>query len=461
MRLYYFAPTLNSNITIQKEIEIKPQRHANTAGHLAYAIQQATRPQLTADQRNRVFMTHMQEWAGTQTLINDNPLMNHFDFNSQELSEQLAQYFILSAQDINMKDAVAEEEEKEEKTFSTYPQEEKELAPYQNTNEETAHQICPISLSPICHGIKFAGDPNWYEISSALNWIKSSNSNMSPATTTPWLMIEDYRSFNFPGSVEEDYNYLDRLADIMLTLCSSNISPTPHFPEIPQPPKVNPILNNEQAEEEPLFIQGLILLLRFSEYLHHTAADVSRPLNILNERTSGYLFMLPFMLPRLLNQLHTVNLQHLDFNIQRYLNLLWPERSLTDYFSNLTTLTNFIMTLLPDETECSYPTTVALLTLALATTTLSTLELLPAPENNAAHPEEDEEQKHQDQNGCFTRASAAVHTIGRIVNDNVVTPLWETSTAISNSFYRFFRLARPQPQGQNNNHLPPREHKFN
>lgn len=84
---------------------------------------------------------------------------------------------------------------------------------------------CAISYMPLRYGIKFIGDPNWYEVYSALTWLTNEGcqNNSSPATTQPWCLIEETEDFIFPGCIS-DYD-AETLAKKILHCLSTGEKP--------------------------------------------------------------------------------------------------------------------------------------------------------------------------------------------------------------------------------------------
>lgn len=458
MRLYYYKPTHTPSITIQTEIDIKPHKNSSVAACLAYAIQQASRPRLIAEARREVFINHMLNNAGTRELLKQTPLGN-VDFNAPDLVEELAQHFILSVQDINDLDAEEEKEEKYEISHNMdFEQEEKRreekvLAHFQNSNIASNIHTCPFSLFPIRHGIKFLMDPNWYEISYALAWIKKSKSDKSPMTTERWSVVEDYESFNFPGGPEE-YNYVDNIIEIMWEIFfSPDLSSTPHFPDIQLPPKPNPVINEQRRGVDFFFLEALFLLHGYTNEEARALREVmERDINILNQRIGGYFLILQQLLPALRMDLRRhaehVLLQH-DLELANVNNAIRPFTRVMEYLSQI-----FGIYFLIDEL---FTENQIFLLGIISAMHVTTFMLNLVRQNNDAHHDEQEEQPRP--NTCFTRVSAAAQRLGGMVNNHVVTPLWQAGMALSNGLHHTFFGAPRRPQSEDRNHLhfpPPR-----
>jgi len=250
MQLRYFAES-NSNIPNIQEVgdtplEVIPQRHGTLASHLAYAIEAAHQRSLTThptsnDAAKQAFIDCMKEAPATTVFLASTKLPVNFDFIEPNLRQRLAAHFVLPSRESAQLSANATVIETTAEHSQTLVIRKKQLTdshqqaivPYAEPME------CALLLTPLRYGIQFRGDPHWYEIAAACEWLRVSP-HRNPCRGQ-WQTIQEIRLFPEHYAHPDcmlDYNFFIPLWETMQRIGMTGPRAMPVFdngPEIALP----------------------------------------------------------------------------------------------------------------------------------------------------------------------------------------------------------------------------------
>lgn len=115
MHIYFHTRNIKFlHVKERQSIDLLPLANSNTANHFAFSIERALEAKTFSIKRameakdlnqniRKAFVDCMNQFRGTQNLLQSNPALDEFDFDASGMPARLAAHFILNEDDINAK----------------------------------------------------------------------------------------------------------------------------------------------------------------------------------------------------------------------------------------------------------------------------------------------------------------------------------------------------------------------